>query len=222
MTNKLLPHLSIDSGKNPQHAVIWLHGLGADGYDFAPIVDELNIKAPVRFILPHAPKQAVTINGGFIMPAWYDIRDTQIDSQQDEAGINASQLAIEAFIQQQVESGIPEQNIFLAGFSQGGAIALHTALRQNKPLAGVLALSTYLPLAEQAKAAHTTASLNTPIMIAHGRYDNVVPMSLGKKSHEQLQQLGYPCDWFDYGMEHSVCPQEVIDIQNWLNTRIAP
>ena len=213
----ILPHIALESGKNPQYSVIWLHGLGADGHDFVPMLDELKLPVAVRFIFPHAPKIPVTINGGFVMRAWYDIADPAIDAQQDEAGIRASQAAIEALIAQEVARGIPAQHIFLAGFSQGGAIALHTALRLNDPLAGVLALSAYLPLAELAAEATCHA---TPIFMAHGRSDPVVPYALGIASRERLLELQCAVEWHEYAMQHSVCAAELIDIQAWLTDRL--
>lgn len=213
----ILPHIALESGKNPQYSVIWLHGLGADGHDFVPMLDELKLPVAVRFIFPHAPKIPVTINGGFVMRAWYDIADPTIDAQQDEAGIRASQAAIEALIAQEVARGIPAQHIFLAGFSQGGAIALHTALRLNGPLAGVLALSAYLPLAEL--TAEATCH-GTPIFMAHGRSDPVVPYALGIASRERLLELQCAVEWHEYAMQHSVCAAELIDIQAWLTDRL--
>src|SRR5574340_1251897 len=144
----ILPHIALDSGRQPQHSIIWLHGLGADGQDFVPVAGELDLPVPIHYIFPHAPQRAVTINGGFVMRAWYDIAHSRIDTRQDEEGIYASQAAVEALIAKEVARGIAPGNIFLAGFSQGGAIALHTALRHDVPLGGVLALSTYLPLIE--------------------------------------------------------------------------
>lgn len=213
----ILPHIALESGKNPQHSVIWLHGLGADGHDFVPMLDELKLPVAVRFIFPHAPKIPVTINGGFVMRAWYDIADPAIDARQDEAGIRASQAAIEALIAQEVARGIPAQHIFLAGFSQGGAIALHTALRLNGTLAGVLALSAYLPLAEL--TAEVTCHA-TPIFMAHGRNDPVVPYALGIASRERLLGLQCAVEWHEYAMQHSVCAAELIDIQAWLTDRL--
>ena len=213
-----LPHIALESGKNPRYSIIWLHGLGADGHDFVPIVDELELPVAVRFIFPHAPKIPVTINGGFVMRAWYDIANPAIDAQQDEAGIRASHAAIEALIAQEVSRGIPARHIFLAGFSQGGAIALHTALRLSGPLAGVLALSTYLPLAELAAAEATCHT--TPIFMAHGRSDPVVPYALGIASRDQLLELQCAVEWHEYAMQHSVCAAELRDIRAWLTDRL--
>jgi phospholipase/carboxylesterase len=182
------------------------------------MVDELKLPVAVRFIFPHAPKIPVTINGGFVMRAWYDIAGAAINAQQDEAGIRTSHAAIEALIAQEVARGIPANHIFLAGFSQGGAIALHTVLRLQQPLAGVLALSTYLPLAELAAAEITSCA--TPIFMAHGRSDSVVPYPLGIASRDQLLALQYEVEWHDYAMQHSVCAEELGDIQAWLARKI--
>ncbi len=215
----VLPHIVLDSGTDPSYSIIWLHGLGADGHDFVPIVEELTLPVAVRFIFPHAPHMPVTINGGYVMRAWYDIAGTTIDSKQDELGIRQSHSAVEALIAQEIARGIPENRIFLAGFSQGGAIALHTALRLRVPLAGVLALSTYLPLSTLAQSELT--SNTTPIFMAHGVDDSVVPYTLGVTSHDKLQDLGFAVEWHDYAMQHSVCADELVDIQEWITKRIA-
>lgn len=216
----ILSHIAIESGKNPQYSIIWLHGLGADGQDFVPMVDELKLPVAVRYIFPHAPQRPVTINGGFVMRAWYDINSDRIDAQQDAAGIHHSQTAIEALIAQEVSRGIAPDHIFLAGFSQGGAVALHTGLRQSVPLCGLLILSAYLPLAETAQAEASPGSRQTPIFMAHGRNDTVVPCALGVASRERLQSLGYNVAWHDYPMQHSVNDQELRDIETWLKHRI--
>jgi phospholipase/carboxylesterase len=215
-----LPHILLESGKNPRHSIIWLHGLGADGQDFVPIVDELNLPVAVRFIFPHAPQRPVTINGGFVMRAWYDIAASSIDAQQDEQGIRESQAAIEALIAQEVARGIAPDHIFLAGFSQGGAIALHTALRQTVPLAGVLALSCYLPLSDSVNFEALPVTKITPIFMAHGRGDPIVPFALGVASRDGLIRLGYAVEWHEYSMQHSVCEQELRDIEIWLSGRL--
>ncbi len=214
----LLTHIALDAGKNPQHSLIWLHGLGADGHDFVPMVDELKLPVAIRYVFPHAPKIPVTINGGFVMRAWYDIAAADIDALQDEVGIRRSHDAICALIAQENARGIPNARIFLAGFSQGGAIALHTALRMHEPLAGLLALSTYLPLAEL--AAQETINCTTPIFMAHGRNDPVVPNALGIASRDRLLELGCNVEWHDYNMQHSVCADEIRDIQDWLTAKV--
>jgi phospholipase/carboxylesterase len=216
----ILPHITLETGKHPLHSVIWLHGLGADGQDFVPIADELNLPVAVRFIFPHAPQRPVTINGGFVMRAWYDIAASSIDAQQDEEGIRVSQKSIEALIAQEVARGIAPEHIFLAGFSQGGAIALHTALRQTAPLAGVLALSAYLPLSGSVNAEALPGSRTTPIFLAHGRGDPIVPFELGLASRDALIRLGYEIEWHEYTMQHSVCEQELRDIEIWLSGRL--
>jgi phospholipase/carboxylesterase len=202
--------------------------LGADGQDFVPIAGELNLPAPVRYVFPHAPMRPVTINGGFVMRAWYDITQqppsaltkTGSDAYQDAEGIRGSQAILEALIAQEVASGIAPRNIFLAGFSQGGAIVLHTALRHAVPLGGVLALSTYLPLAASAQAEMRADTRVTPIFMAHGRSDPVIPFKLGADSREALQEFGYTVDWHEYSMQHSVCMEELRDIEVWLADRL--
>ncbi len=212
----ILPHITLDTGKHPQHSIIWLHGLGADGQDFVPIADELNLPVAVRYIFPHAPQRPVTINGGFVMRAWYDIAGSSIDAQQDAQGIRTSQAAVEALIAQEVARGIAPGNIFLAGFSQGGAVVLHTALRQASPLGGVLALSTYLPLAETLPLEVQAITQHTPIFMGHGRNDTVVPFALGVASRDVLLESGYAIAWHEYNMPHSVCETELRDIEVWL------
>lgn len=202
----------------PHHSIIWLHGLGADGADFVPIAEEITLPVAVRYIFPHAPKQPVTINGGFIMRAWYDIVSGDIGTRQDAAGIRGAQMEIEKFISQERARGIVPENIFLAGFSQGGAIALHTGLRHSEQLGGILALSTYLPLAASLQEEASGNSKNTPIFMAHGLSDPIVPYTLGKASKEILLQQGYSLDWHEYAMPHSVCQEEVEDIEAWLKT----
>jgi len=222
------PPIILQSGKQPQHSIIWLHGLGADGQDFVPIASELNLPVAVRYIFPHAPLRPVTINGGFVMRAWYDITHSPpsvsaragSDAHQDAAGIRASQIAVESLIAQEVANGIAPDNIFLAGFSQGGAIVLHTALRQSTPLGGVLALSTYLPLAESAPDEMLAGTRTTPYFMAHGRSDQVIPLALGAASRETLREYGYVVEWHEYAMQHSVCEEELRDIEAWLTKRL--
>lgn len=214
-----LTHIALDAGKNPQHSLIWLHGLGADGNDFVPMVNELKLPVAMHYIFPHAPKIPVTINGGYVMRAWYDIAAANIAARQDEAGIRRSYDAICTLIAQENARGIPNARIFLAGFSQGGAIALHTALRMQEPLAGVLALSTYLPLAELAASEHVQPT--PPIFMAHGLNDQVVPHALGLSSRDKLVELGCELAWYDYTMQHSVCAQELQDIQTWLTAKLS-
>lgn len=215
-----LPHIALDSGRQPQHSIIWLHGLGADGHDFVPVAEELELPVAVRYIFPHAPMRPVTINGGFVMRAWYDIAVDRIEAAQDESGIRASQADVEALIAQETARGIAPHNIILAGFSQGGAIALHTALRQPVPLGGVLALSTYLPLAGMAGHEMQPDCRRTPIFMAHGRSDPIVPYGLGLESRNKLAEMGFTVDWHEYPMQHSVCEAELRDIETWLTLRL--
>ncbi|HEX5337049.1 MAG TPA: carboxylesterase [Gallionella sp.] len=214
--NAPLPHITLESGEHPRHSIIWLHGLGADGQDFAPVTEELQLPCAMRYIFPHAPLRPVTINGGYVMRAWYDIISPAIDAQQDSAGICASQTAIETLIAQEIERGVAPGNIFLAGFSQGGAIALHTALRQTCALGGVLALSAYLPLADTVARQANASALRTPIFMAHGRNDPIVPYVLGVASRDALLELGCDVSWHEYAMQHSVCEAELRDIEAWL------
>jgi phospholipase/carboxylesterase len=219
--SELLQSIVLDTGPNPQTSIIWLHGLGADGHDFEPVANELRLPGAVRYIFPHAPMRPVTINGGFVMRAWYDIAAMDIAAKQDEAGIRESQAQIDALITREIERGIPPNRIFLAGFSQGGAIALHTALRQTRPLAGVLALSTYLPLSAQAAQEMLPGTQSTPVFMAHGFRDTVIPHSLGRASADALTTLGYRVDWHEYPMAHAVCADELRDIERWLEARMA-
>jgi len=214
---ELLP--CVETGSDScTHSIIWLHGLGADGHDFEPIVDELNVSKAIRFIFPHAPSQPVTVNNGMTMPAWYDIKAPQINALQDEAGIRQSQHYILALVEREIARGIKSENIILAGFSQGGAIALHTALRYEKPLAGIMALSTYLPLADTVENEINQANRKTRIFIAHGKYDPIVPFQLAAETNVMLNKLNYSTELKQYEMEHSVCPEEIDDISNWINT----
>jgi len=204
--------IQIETGPNPQAAVIWLHGLGADGHDFEPIVPELELEQPVRFVFPHAPIRPVTINQGMRMRAWYDILQLG-GGPEDEAGLRASQKLTEELIRAQ---GLPANRIVLAGFSQGGAIVLLTGLRYPERLAGVVALSTYLPLAGTLAAERSAANRETPLFMAHGRYDDLIPMQRAQASREYLQKLGYAIEWHDYPMPHSVCAPEIADISSFL------
>ena len=196
-------------------SVIWLHGLGADGHDFAPVVEQLGLPN-IRFILPHAPSMPVTINNGYMMPAWYDLYGLTPGSQEDEEGIRASQNYINSLIKIEIDKGIPPSRIVLAGFSQGGAIALHTALRYPQKLAGVLALSTYLPLKSRLDAEALAANADTPIFMAHGIYDDVISLETCKISLNLLQNRQIPVTWRQYSMAHSVCIEEVDDIRSFL------
>ena len=216
--NTLLPRIEIESAPQPTAAVIWLHGLGADGNDFAALVPELDLTAcpPIRFVFPHAPSMPVSLNGGYVMPAWYDIFGADLVSRQDAAGIQKSARAIAALIDQEVARGIAPERIVLAGFSQGCAMALHTGLRYPKRLAGLLALSGYLPLADTLSAERTDANADTPIFMAHGSMDPVVVPARGEASRDLLARLGYPVQWHSYPMQHSLHPREVADISVFL------
>jgi len=196
-------------------SVIWLHGLGADGQDFEPIVQKLNI-SNVRFILPHAPEMAVTRNSGYIMPAWYDLYGVTGNSKEDEDGIKNSQAYVNTLIQKELDRGIAAERIVIAGFSQGGAIALHTALRYPKKLAGVLALSTYLPVKTKLTAEANAANKNVPIFMAHGIFDDVITLDMCKISLQTLQNNHYSVSWHEYNMAHSVCLEEISDIHGFL------
>ena len=220
---KLLDCVELQTASNPTASVIWLHGLGADGYDFVPIVRELEgLGAPrVRYVFPHAPQMPVTINGGHVMSAWYDILGTDLVRREDAAGIRASQGAVEALIGREVERGTPRSRIVLAGFSQGGAIALHAGLRQAEPLAALIALSTYLPLSDVFDGERHAASAKTPIFMAHGTADPVVPIGRGHASRDLLKKLGADLTWHEYPMQHSVCGDEVGDIAAFLR-RVLP
>jgi phospholipase/carboxylesterase len=215
----LLPHITFETGKSPQHSIIWMHGLGADGEDFVPVAEEMNLPVAVRYIFPHAPMMPVTINGGFVMRAWYDIAAQSIAARQDGAGIRASRVAIEALIAQEMRRGVTTGNIYLAGFSQGGAIALYTGLLHASRLGGILALSTYLPLAETFSR-EANAAGRLPIFMAHGRGDPVVTYELGEASAKKLNELGFQPEWHEYAMAHSVCMEEVRDIEVWLTRRL--
>jgi phospholipase/carboxylesterase len=214
-----LPAIEVATGASPTHAVIWMHGLGADGNDFEPIVHEFDwSKLPAtRFVFPHAPTRPVTINGGYVMRAWYDIVSLDFTQRrEDPQGILESALQIEALIARENTRGIPDEKIVLAGFSQGGAIALHTALRHPRRLAGVMALSTYLPLADTLPAEASAVNRDVPIFMAHGHSDGVIPYGFGQQSAAFLKDQGYALSWHAYPMEHSLAFEEIRDIGTWL------
>jgi len=218
---KLLETIEIETGKNPAASVIWMHGLGADGSDFVPIVEELELDGTpgIRFLFPHAPMRPVTINNGTVMRAWFDVSlgDLEGNSRRaDERGVRESQAQIAALIEREAKRGVEPEHIVLAGFSQGGAIALQTGLRYPRRLAGVMALSTYLPLADTLAREATPASKATPIFMAHGIYDPLIPLAMGAGSMTLLTGFGYTVEWRQYPMPHSVCPQEIEDIGAWL------
>jgi len=220
-TDSFLEAVEIETAPAPRLAIIWLHGLGADGYDFEPIVPELRLPFAARFVFPHAPIRPVTINGGMPMRAWYDILGFGGDRPEDAAGIRASAAAVERLVEREIERGVPSERVVLAGFSQGGAIALHTALRCERPLGGVLALSTYLPLAATLAAEKSAVNAEVPIFFAHGTADGVLPLSLAQASRRALETAGYAVDWHLYSMAHAVCAEEVAAISVWLTARVA-
>ncbi len=213
-----LPHVEIESGPNPTAAVIWLHGLGADGNDFAAVVPQLQLNGcqAIRFIFPHAPSMPVTVNGGYVMPAWYDILGANLIFQQDAVRIKRSENAIAALKERELGRGVSHENIVLAGFSQGCAMALHTGLRYRQKLAGIVALSGYLPLADTLTHERSQVNANTPIFMAHGTQDPVVEMERGEMSKNALIALGYSVQWKTYAMGHSVHPSELADISKFL------
>ena len=219
-----LPCIEIDSGAQPRAAVIWLHGLGASGDDFAAIVPELDLAGcpPIRFVFPHAPSMPVTINGGYVMPAWYDILGTESQRQEDEAGIQRSAQAIEALIAREIARGVGSEHIVLAGFSQGCAMVLHTGLRYPQRLAGIMALSGYLPLAHSVAAQCSDVNRSLPVFMAHGLSDPMIVLARAEASRNALQALGYPVQWHTYPMQHSVHPAEVADIGRFLRAVLAP
>jgi phospholipase/carboxylesterase len=218
-----LDAIELQTRPDPDATVVVLHGLGADGYDFVPIVKELETLGvpPARFVFPHAPTMPVTINGGYVMRAWYDILGTDLVRREDEAGLRSSQAAIEALLEREMARGIAPGRIVLAGFSQGGAVTLQAGLRQPEPLAGLVVLSSYLPLAAQAAAERHEGSRSVPIFMAHGTQDPVVPLARGTAARDQLQQLGYAVEWHEYPMPHSVCAEEVEAIAAFLRRVLA-
>lgn len=211
-----------ETGADPRHSIIWLHGLGADGNDFVPVVPTLVARdwPPIRFVFPHAPVRPVTVNGGMPMRAWYDILAFDLGAQQDAAGIRASIAMVEALIARENARGVADEHIFLAGFSQGGAIALSAGLRHPRPLAGIVALSTYLPLADTVAAERSAANADVPIFQGHGSFDPVVVPPRGNASRELLERLGYRVDAHVYPMAHAVCAEEIADLRDWLTPRL--
>jgi len=216
--SETLETIEIETGSEPKAAVLWMHGLGADGNDFVPIVPELGLprELAVRFVFPHAPMIPVTLNGGYVMRAWYDVSFDGVSKRPDARGIRTSQAAIERLIAREKARGIDSRRIVLAGFSQGGAVTLQTGLRHAEPLAGLMVLSSYLPLADTVADERSTENLSTPIFMAHGREDSVIGIELAEQSVAQLKTLGYSVEWHEYAMEHSVCLQEIHDVAAWL------
>ena len=220
---ELLENIEIETGPNPQVAVIWMHGLGADGNDFVPLVQELDLTGlpGIRFIFPHAKTMPVTINNGYVMRAWYDIVGTDIARREDETGLRASQADVEALIAREKARGIPAERIILAGFSQGCAMTLQTGLRHDEKLAGLLCLSGYVPLADKISNERSEASLKTPIFLVHGTHDGVIPVARAHQSRDLLKALGYQVEWHEYMMQHSLCLEELNDIGAWLKKVLA-
>lgn len=221
--NELLENIEIETAPNPQVAVIWMHGLGADGNDFVPLVKELDLTGlpGIRFIFPHAKQMPVTINNGYVMRAWYDIVGTDIARREDETGLRSSQAEVEALIGREKSRGIPAERIILAGFSQGCAMTLQTGLRHDEKLAGLLCLSGYVPLADKISNERTEASLKSPIFLVHGTHDGVIPVARAHQSRDLLKALGYQVEWHEYPMQHSLCLEEVNDISAWLKKVLA-
>ena len=206
----------VETGPNPGGSVVWLHGLGADGHDFEPIVPHLGIQTPLRFVFPHAPVRPITLNGGMSMRAWYDIVDLNRNAAQDESGISLSSEQAIALMSNEFSKGIPWEKIVLAGFSQGGAIALYTLPRLNHKLAGVMALSSYMPVPQKFQQERLPTNDSTPVFMAHGQMDQVLPHEMGKESYDLLVAAGYSVSWYSYPMAHNVSPEEIVDIREWL------
>lgn len=217
-TSQLLQAFIINPKTKPRYTIIWLHGLGANGHDFEDVVPLLKIPADhaVRFVFPHAPERSVTVNGGIMMPAWYDIRLIELEKEVDEEQINISAKQLEALIEKEISSGIPANRIILAGFSQGGVITYHTALRYAQPLAGVIALSTYLPTAKQIMQERNSANFATPFFISHGTLDQIVPYYLGEGAKDKLLSLGYQVEWHNYPMQHQMCIEQIEKLSQFI------
>ena len=219
-----LETLELQSGDHPVANIVVLHGLGADGNDFVPIAQQLDLSAvgPVRFVFPSAPVRPVTINNGYRMRAWYDILGTDLVRREDEAGLRASAAQVQALLDQEAARGIPPARTVLMGFSQGCAMALMVGLRAPQRLAGLVAWSGYLPLAASTAAERSAANADVPILMGHGRFDTMVTPARGMASRDALLALGYPVQWQDYPMEHSVCPEQITDLNRWLLKVLAP
>ena len=216
-----LPCVQLEPGPPATHSVIWLHGLGADGFDFPPLVPHLGLgeRPPVRFVFPHAPRMPVTINGGALMPSWYDIRDGDLSQRHDVEGLRRSAGELVKLVARENERGVPCERIVLAGFSQGGAVAAHVALRHGARLAGLVLLSTYLATDAELDREYDPANAALPIFQAHGTRDPMVVPARGRAARERLTELGYSVDWFEYPMEHQVCLEEAADLGRWLRER---
>jgi phospholipase/carboxylesterase len=223
MAEARLESLEVETAPSPDRAVVWMHGLGADGHDFVDIVPALRLpsRPAVRFVFPHAPMQPVTINGGAVMRSWYDIRPDGGGRREDEQGIRRSQVRVEALIAREKARGVPAGRVVLAGFSQGGAMALQTGLRHPERLAGIMALSCYLPLADQVGAEAAAANRDVPIFMAHGTGDPLIPLARARRASEILTGLGHRVEWHEYPMPHAVCDAEVREIGAWLTRVLA-
>ena len=225
----LLETVEHETGPQPQWSVLWLHGLGADGNDFAPIVPELLMRdgsrrdwPALRFVFPHAPVRAVTINGGARMRAWYDIRDMDLTNRADHVGVAESVDQVETLIAREGDRGVPANRVMLIGFSQGGAIVLAAGIARKTPLAGLVGLSTYLPMAPpQAAAALQPGASSQPLFMAHGQFDPVVPYAGGERSAEAMREMGFDVQWQRYPMQHAVCAEEIRDLGDWMTTRFS-
>lgn len=217
----LLDCVEHSTGPTPAWSILWLHGLGADGHDFAPIVPELLRPGwpALRFVFPHAPVRPVTLNNGVPMRAWYDLKNLDLDQRADESGVRESIAQVEALLARENERGVPNERILLAGFSQGGAIALAAGVRREQPLAGLIGLSTYLPMGSTTQAEATPQALKTPVFMAHGSHDPVVPEGFGARSRDLLASLGMAINWHSYPMQHAVCAEEVRDLGQWMDQR---
>jgi phospholipase/carboxylesterase len=219
----LLEAIEIETAPNPDGAVVWMHGLGADGHDFEPIVPELRLPATmrIRFVFPHAPLRPVTINQGHVMRAWYDVRALAGVRREDEAGVRQSARQIEALLARERQRGIAPGRLVVAGFSQGGAMALHVGLRYADRLAGLLALSCYLPLSNTLPTEAAPANRDVPIFWAHGLHDPMIPQAMAEQGRAQLAELGYQIDWHQYPIPHSVSAEEIADVARWLERVLA-
>ena len=222
MAGGLLEALEVETAPSPRAAVLWMHGLGADGYDFVDLVPALGLQTtPVRFVFPHAPMRPVTINRGMVMRAWYDVRDDVGRRREDESGVRESQARIEALIARETSRGIAADRVVLAGFSQGGAMALHTGLRHPERLAGLAVLSSFLPLPDTVAAEASPANRDVPIFMAHGTQDPMIPLARARDARDRLLALGYPVEWHDYRMPHAVSPDEIADLSAWFRGVLA-
>lgn len=217
---ELLPCVELGHNPEPSASILWLHGLGADGYDFVPIARTLNLGDGVRFVFPHAPERPVTLNGGHVMRAWYDVLSPDLTDQQDENGIRAAQRQVEQLIARERERGIPANRILLAGFSQGGAMALHAGLRQQTALGGIIALSAYLPLEQTLDQESTTSARTTPVFMAHGTQDPIIPWSAAEHAAHFLTARRISVTWRSYAMAHAVCEEEILEVRSFIRATL--